>query len=90
LAIAFLLVSRIPVFSGKGIGSAIRRDLVVAVFLAAVLYVLLLASFPWQTLTLTALGFLLSLPFSTARYFQQEQAEKRLAREEKTARADQP
>jgi CDP-diacylglycerol--serine O-phosphatidyltransferase len=90
LAIAFLLVSRIPVFSGKGIGSAIRRDLVMAVFLAAVLYVLLLASFPWQTLTLTALGFLLSLPFSTARYFQQEHTEKRLAREEKATPADQP
>lgn len=81
--IALLLVSRLPVYSGKGIGSAIRRDLVMPVFLGAVFYVLLLASFMWQTLTATALAFLALLPFSAASYFREE-SEERKAKQEKS------
>lgn len=61
--IGFLLVSRVPVFSGKGIGGGVRRDLVMPVILIAVVYVSLLMSFTWETLTLTAIGYLVSLPF---------------------------
>lgn len=61
--IGFLLVSRVPVFSGKGAGGGVRRDLVMPFILAAVVYVSLLMSFTWETLTLTALGYLVSLPF---------------------------
>ncbi|MCY0095761.1 CDP-diacylglycerol--serine O-phosphatidyltransferase [Hoeflea ulvae] len=61
--IGFLLVSRVPVFSGKGIGGGVRRDLVMPFILVAVVYVSLLMSFTWETLTLTAVGYLVSLPF---------------------------
>ncbi|AKH99916.1 CDP-diacylglycerol--serine O-phosphatidyltransferase [Hoeflea sp. IMCC20628] len=61
--IGFLLVSRVPVFSGKGSSGGVRRDLVMPFILAAVVYVSLLMSFTWETLTLTALGYLVSLPF---------------------------
>lgn len=61
--IGFLLVSRVPVFSGKGTGGGVRRDLVMPFILVAVVYVSLLMSFTWETLTLTALGYLASLPF---------------------------
>jgi len=61
--IGFLLVSRVPVFSGKGAGGGVRRDLVMPFILAAVVYVSLLMSFTWETLTLTAIGYLVSLPF---------------------------
>ena len=60
--IGFLLISRLPVFSGKGIGDRVRRDLVMPITLVVVVYVSLLMSFTWHTLTVTAVAFLLSLP----------------------------
>lgn len=74
--IGLLMVSRVPVFSGKGGMSSIRRDLVMPVILLLVLYVLLLASFIWETLALTAIIFLASLPVSANRYFRREEAER--------------
>lgn len=61
--IGFLLISRVPVFSGKGIGGGVRRDLVMPFILVAVVYVSLLMSFTWETLTVTALAYLATLPF---------------------------
>jgi CDP-diacylglycerol---serine O-phosphatidyltransferase len=61
--IGFLLISRVPVFSGKGVGGGVRRDLVLPFILVAVVYVSLLMSFTWETLTVTALAYLASLPF---------------------------
>ena len=60
--IAFLLVSRVPVFSGKGVGSGISRDLFMPLILAAVLYVWLLAAFTWETMAFTSICYLISLP----------------------------
>jgi len=61
--IGFLLISRVPVYSGKGISGGVRRDLVLPFILVAVVYVSLLMSFTWETLTLTALAYLATLPF---------------------------
>ena len=61
--IGCLLVSRIPVYSGKGISGGVRRDLVMPFILIAVVYVSLLMSFTWETLTLTAIAYLATLPF---------------------------
>lgn len=61
LMIAFLLVSRLPVFSGKA-AVRIRRDLVLPMMLAIVIYVGLLMSFTWMTLTLSTLAYIASLP----------------------------
>jgi CDP-diacylglycerol--serine O-phosphatidyltransferase len=48
---------------GQGpIGSGVRRDLVMPFILIAVVYVSLLMSFTWETLTLTAILYLASLP----------------------------
>lgn len=63
ILIAYLLVSRLPVWSGKSETSRIRRDLVLPMILGVVLYVALLMSFTWEVLSLTVLGYLLSLPF---------------------------
>ena len=73
IVIAVLVVSRLPVFSGKDVAYAIRRDLVMPLILALVFYVLLLASFMWETLTLTAAAFIISLLFSTRAYTRAEQ-----------------
>lgn len=61
--VGFLLISRLPVYSGKGAGSRVRRDLAIPLILVAVLYVSLLMSYTWETLTLTAAAYLVSLPF---------------------------
>ena len=62
--IAYLLISRLPVWSGKS-ESRIRRDLVMPVILVVVLYVALLMSFTWEVLVVTVLCYLAFLPFST-------------------------
>ena len=65
--IAFLLVSRLPVWSGKS-ENRVRRDLVLPVILFVVLYVATLMSFTWETMVITAVGYLLSLPFGARKW----------------------
>lgn len=85
--IGFLLVSRVPVYSGKGIGSGVRRDLVMPFILIAVVYVSLLMSFTWETLTLTAIAYLASLPFGARAWSKKYGPKARVqAREERLQR----
>ncbi len=80
LAMAFLMISRLPVFSGKSSGAAVRRDWVVPVILLVVVYVLFLTTYTWETMTFSAVAYLCFLPFS-ARMFQ-----KRLEKEEEAGK----
>lgn len=64
--IAFLLVSRLPVYSGKSV--KVPGDRVLPVILGVVLYILLLMTYPWYTLTASVAGYLLFLPFSVRAY----------------------
>ena len=64
--VAFLLVSRLPVYSGKS--AKIPGDRVLPVILAVVLYFLLLVSYPWYTLTASVAAYLVFLPFSVIAY----------------------
>lgn len=66
--VALLMVSRLPVYSGKGLGARIPRDVVMPLILLVVLYVLLLAIFTWQTLTVSAILYLVFLPLSVRAY----------------------
>jgi len=68
LAIAFLMVSKLPVYSGKKIGTRVPPDMVPPVFLMVVLVVALLLSYPWAMLTLGTLAYLASLPFGWLSY----------------------
>ena len=47
LAIAFLMVSRLPVFSGKRVGKRVAPEMVLPVFVAVVLFFALLVAYPW-------------------------------------------
>lgn len=60
--IGYLLVSRLPVWSGKS--GRIRRDLMPPALLVVVLYVALLMSYTWEVLSVTVVAYLLVLPFS--------------------------
>lgn len=66
ILVAFLLVSRLPVYSGKSL--KIPGDRVLLVILAVVLYFLLLVSYPWHTLMASVAAYLLFLPFSVRAY----------------------
>lgn len=82
VGVAFLLVSRLPVYSGKSSGNRVRRELVIPLMLAIVLYALVLASYTWQTLAASAIAYLVFLVFSVRAY------SRRVAREEAKEEAD--
>src|SRR3569623_2777243 len=68
LAIALLMVSRLPVFSGKRIGKRVPPEGVLPVFVAAVLFVALLISYPWIVLTIGTIAYLACLPLGWNAY----------------------
>ena len=65
--IAFLLISRLPVWSGKS-ESRMRRDLVLPAMLGVVIYVALLMSFTWEVMVFTVCAYLVSLPFGARKW----------------------
>jgi len=62
LAIALLMVSRLPVFSGKRIGKRVPPEMVLPVFVFVVLFFALLISYPWQVLSVGTFAYLTCLP----------------------------
>lgn len=71
--VAFLVISKIPTFSGKGFGKRIDRDLVLPMLAGSVLFTVLLISFPWQVLTAGVVIYLVMLPVGW-RSFKRHQA----------------
>ncbi|WP_312794134.1 phosphatidylcholine/phosphatidylserine synthase [Tianweitania sp.] len=68
LVVAWLLVSRLPVYSGKTVGQRIGRDAVIPLTLGAVAYVLFLTSYTWETLVVSAIAYAVFLPLSVRAY----------------------
>jgi CDP-diacylglycerol--serine O-phosphatidyltransferase len=68
VCIGFLMISRLPTFSGKKVGLRVRRDLVLPLFVLAVLIVALTVSYPFEMLTLATLAYLASIPFALRSY----------------------
>jgi CDP-diacylglycerol--serine O-phosphatidyltransferase len=68
LVIGFLMVSKLPVYSGKKMGTRVPPDMVLPVFVVVVLFFALLLSYPWEVLTLGTLAYLASLPFGWLSY----------------------
>jgi CDP-diacylglycerol--serine O-phosphatidyltransferase len=68
LAIAFLMVSRLPVFSGKRVGKRVAPELVLPLFVVVVLSFALLIAYPWPVLTTGTIVYLASLPFGFMSY----------------------
>ena len=80
LVIAALMVSRLPVLSGKKIGTRVPREMVLPVIIVAVLLIALLVSYPWQLLSIGTVIYLACLPlgwFSYQRYLQADAAARR-------------
>lgn len=68
LFVAFMMVSSLPTFSGKRIGSRIRRDYVLPVLVALVIAVALVVSYPFVILALAVFIYLASLPVAWRRF----------------------
>ena len=69
-AMAALLVSTIPTFSGKLMGERIAREFVLPIFVGAAALVALLVTYPYGTLTLLTLLYLSTIPISYRRFEQ--------------------
>jgi CDP-diacylglycerol--serine O-phosphatidyltransferase len=68
LAVAALMVSRLPVFSGKRLGTRVPPEMVGPVVIVVVLFVALLIAYPWIILTAGTLAYLVILPFGWLSY----------------------
>lgn len=63
IVIALLLVSRLPVWSGKSGKQRIPRDFMLPLMLVVVLYAALLMTYTWEVMVATVIAYLASLPF---------------------------
>lgn len=66
LLVGFLMVSRLPTFSGKKV--KIPRDLAIVLLLCVALFTALLVTMPWIAMVLILTIYLLSLPLSYLQY----------------------
>jgi CDP-diacylglycerol--serine O-phosphatidyltransferase len=74
LLIAFLMVSRLPVFSGKSVKMRVPPEMVLPVFVSVVFFVALLIGYPWHILSVCSVLYLLTLPWGWKSYRDQERA----------------
>jgi CDP-diacylglycerol---serine O-phosphatidyltransferase len=68
LMIGFLMVSRLPVFSGKTVRMRVPPEMVLPVFVSVVLFIALLIGYPWHILSVGTVLYLLSLPMGWKSY----------------------
>jgi CDP-diacylglycerol--serine O-phosphatidyltransferase len=67
-AVALLMVSRVPTFSGKTLGSRISRDLVLPLLGVAALVIVSLIAFTWEMLTAMSIVYIALLPVGVRSY----------------------
>ncbi|WP_455474509.1 CDP-diacylglycerol--serine O-phosphatidyltransferase [Bartonella sp. B30(2025)] len=77
VVIAFLFVSRLPVWNAKSIDQNLRRDIVIPCMLIIVIYVGFLATYTWHTLLVTAVSYMIFLPCSFLAYNKQAALEEK-------------
>ena len=90
LFIASLLVSRLPVFSGKRVGTRVLPELVGPVIVVVVLFIALLIAYPWALLTAGTLAYLASLPFGWLSYRDHERRTREVKPQAPAAAAARP
>ncbi len=68
VAVALLMVSRVPTFSGKNMGPRIPREMVLPVLGLAVFAAIMLIAYPWEFLSVVGLAYLALIPVSIRSY----------------------
>lgn len=74
LLIAFLMVSRLPVFSGKSVKMRVPPEMVLPVFVSVVFFIALLIGYPWHILSACSVLYLASLPLGWKSYRDHERS----------------
>ncbi|UPK39434.1 phosphatidylcholine/phosphatidylserine synthase [Bradyrhizobium sp. 186] len=74
LLIAFLMVSRLPVFSGKTMRMRVPPELVLPAFVAVIFFIALVIAYPWHLLSIGTVLYLLGLPLGYKSYRDQARA----------------
>jgi CDP-diacylglycerol--serine O-phosphatidyltransferase len=72
LLIGFLMVSRLPVFSGKTVRMRVPPELVLPVFVSVIFFIALLIGYPWHILSAGSVLYVLSLPLGWRSYRDQQ------------------
>ncbi|MGL4488356.1 MAG: CDP-diacylglycerol--serine O-phosphatidyltransferase [Rhizobiaceae bacterium] len=68
--VAMLMVSQLPVFSGKSTFARVPGNWILPLLLGATIYVALLLTFTWEMLTASAIAYLATLPFGYRKFHQ--------------------
>jgi CDP-diacylglycerol--serine O-phosphatidyltransferase len=74
LLIGFLMVSRLPVFSGKTVKMRVPPEMVLPVFVSVVFFIALLVGYPWHILSFGSVLYLMSLPLGWKNYRDHERS----------------
>ena len=90
LAIAFLMVSQVPVFSGKRVGKRVPPEMVLPVFVLVVLFFALLIAYPWWVLSIGTVFYLACLPLGWVSYKEYQRKDAMSAAQAAAAVADVP
>jgi len=77
LAIALLVVSTVPTYSGKTMGKRVPRGLVLPIFLAGVAIFGIFISFPFEAMVTVSIAYLIGIPFGAAQYRRRARQEAR-------------
>jgi CDP-diacylglycerol---serine O-phosphatidyltransferase len=72
--IAFMMISTIPTYSGKLLGERVQREWVLPMFVLAIGFVAMLLTYPYETLTVSTLGYLSFIPVSWRRFQEKSEA----------------
>lgn len=72
LLIAVLMISRLPVFSGKIVRLRVPPEMVLPVFVAVVFFIAVLIGYPWHILSIGSVLYVLSLPLGWKSYREHE------------------
>jgi CDP-diacylglycerol---serine O-phosphatidyltransferase len=67
VAIALLMVSRVPTFSGKTV-TKVPRELVLPILGGGALAIVCLITYPWETMLVAAVAYTALIPVSAAQY----------------------
>ncbi|MEM8749549.1 MAG: CDP-diacylglycerol--serine O-phosphatidyltransferase [Pseudomonadota bacterium] len=75
LTIGFLMVSNLPTWSAKRAGQRVSRNMVLPVMIGMMMIVVILFSYPWETLAFFSFVYLATLPLSYFQWQKREAAE---------------
>jgi CDP-diacylglycerol--serine O-phosphatidyltransferase len=90
VCISLLMVSRLPVFSGKRVGKRVPPEMVLPVFVIVVLFFALLISYPWDVLAVGTILYLACLPLGWLSYREYERKAALASPEPMAAGAESP